>query len=244
MFKTMFTPFLDADDGLSIGGAGAEEQELAEPAESEEGAEEQEVAEPAVSEEPETPSDSAWAALRRRAEEAESRQREIEAQNAMMAEALGLYFDGDPTEMALQARANAMGISPDVERERFEAEEARRNAEAEAESLRNELTRIEVERMMEQGLADIQKIDPSVTDLTELGEDFGRYIAAGLSSVDAYFATKAKEAKMKATPPKPIGRVASGKVDSSFFTKAEVDAMSDDEIEANLDAISQSMRKW
>ena len=39
MLKNMFTQHLDIDDGLSISGAGAEEPEVAEPAEGEEGAE-------------------------------------------------------------------------------------------------------------------------------------------------------------------------------------------------------------
>ena len=210
MLKNMFTQHLDIDDGLSISGAGAEEPEVAEPAEGEEGAEELEVAEPVVEEgEPSnrTAEDSAWAAMRRRAEEAEARQAEIEAQNAMMAEALGMYFEGDPMEMAIQARANATGVSPEVERARMQAEMERKTTEAENVNLKNELQQIKIERMMEQGLADIQQIDANVKDLTDLGEDFPKYIAAGLSSVDAYFAVKAKDAKTKVNPPKPIGSV-------------------------------------
>ena len=246
MLKNMFTQHLDIDDGLSISGAGAEEPEVAEPAEGEEGAEELEVAEPVVEEgEPsnKTAEDSAWAAMRRRAE-AEARQAEIEAQNAMMAEALGMYFEGDPMEMAIQARANATGVSPEVERARMQAEMERKTTEAENVNLKNELQQIKIERMMEQGLADIQQIDANVKDLTDLGEDFPKYIAAGLSSVDAYFAVKAKDAKTKVNPPKTIGSVNSTKAESDYFTKEEVEAMSDEELEANFEAIERSLKKW
>ena len=222
MLKNMFTQHLDIDDGLSISGAGAEEPEVAEPAEGEEGAEELEVAEPVV----------------------EARQAEIEAQNAMMAEALGMYFEGDPVEMAIQARANATGVSPEVERARMEAEIEKKNTEVENANLRNELQQIKIERMMEQGLADIQQIDANVNDLTDLGEDFPKYIAAGLSSIDAYFAVKAKEAKTKVNPPKPIGSVNSTKAESDYFTKEQVEAMSDEELEENFEAIERSLKKW
>ena len=65
MLKNMFTQHLDIDDGLDIAGAGAEEPEVADPAEGEGGAEELEVADPVVEEG--TPSaktdvDSAWGA--------------------------------------------------------------------------------------------------------------------------------------------------------------------------------------
>ena len=248
MLKNMFTVYRDADEGLDIGGVdtGVEEPDFAEPAEGEAGAEEPEVAEP-VMDEPtgRTEQDSAWAAMRRRAEEAEAAQAAAEAENAMMAHALGLYFDGDPMEMAIQARVNATGISPDVERERMQAEMARQNAETENATLRQELTHIKVERLMEQGLAEIQAIDPEIKDLTDLGTDFPKYIAAGLSSADAYFAVKAKETKTKVNPPKPVGRVNNtSKAESTYFTKEEVDAMSDEELEANLENIKKSWSKW
>lgn len=246
MLKNMFTEYLNADDGLDVGGAdtGVEEPEVAAPAEGEEGVEEPEVAEPVV-ETGRTEQDSAWAAMRRRAEEAEARQALMEQENAMMAEALGLYFNGDPMEMAVQARANAAGISPDIERERVQAEVAIKTFESQNAALQNELNYIKVERLMEQGLAEIQQIDPEVKDLTDLGADFPKYIAAGLSSTDAYFAVKAKEAKTKVNPPKPVGRVNNNsKAQSDYFTKADVDAMSDEEIEANLEAIEKSWKKW
>lgn len=246
MLKNMFTMHLAPDEGLDIGGAdtGAEEMEVAEPLESEEGAEEPEVAEPVV-ETGRTEQDSAWAEMRRRAEEAEAAKAAAEAENEMMAQALGLYFDGDPMEMAVQARAAAAGISPDIERERMQAEMERQNFETENATLREELNQIKITRLMEQGLSEIQAIDPNVKDLADLGEDFPKFIAAGLSSTDAYFAVKAKEAKTKVNPPKPVGRVNNtAKAESTFYTKEEVDAMSDAEIEANLEDIERSWKKW
>lgn len=247
MLKKMFAGFLAPDEGLEIGGGiGAEEVEVADPLEGEEGAEESEVADPTeeVIEGP-TEQDSAWAEMRRRAEEAERKAQETEEQNRLMSEALGMYFPSDdPIEMAIQARANALGVDPEIERARFEAEREKEELALQNETLSEQLNLIQVERLMEQGLAEIKKIDPSVKELAELGPDFPRYIAAGLTSEEAYYAVKAKEAKTKVNPPKPIGNVQSAPVDSDFFSKEEVEAMSDDELEKNFDAIRKSMSKW
>lgn len=247
MLKFKFAPMLDIDDGLSIG-IGAEEVEVADPLESEEGAEELEVADPAEEEVIEGPTeqDSAWAEMRRRTEEAERKAQEIEEQNSLMADALGLYFPGseDPVEMAIQARATALGIDPEIERARYETEQEKELLSIKNQTLEEQLNQIKVERLMEQGLAEVQAIDPSVKSLTDLGADFARYVAAGLDSTDAYFAVKAKEAKTKVNPPKPIGKVESAPVDSDYYSKEEVDAMSQEEIEKNYDAIMKSMKKW
>lgn len=246
-FKFAKFPMMDIDDGLSIG-TGAEEVEVAGPLESEEGAEELEVADPAedgVIKGP-TEQDSAWAEMRRRAEEAERQAQETAEQNQLMAEALGMYFpeNEDPVEMAIQARATALGVDPEIERARFEAERDKEQLAIEKEALEEQLNQIKVERLMEQGLSEIKRIDPSVKELAELGTDFPTYIAAGLTSEQAYYAVKAKEAKTKINPPKPIGRVESAPADSDFFSKEEVDAMSDDELDKNFSAIKKSMSKW
>lgn len=240
LFKTM-KPFLAPDD--LGGGTGVEVQEVAEPVVEETGAEEQEVAEPATG--VRTEADSAFAELRRRAEEAERQRAEYESQNQQMIEALGLYFDGDnATDLAIAARANAKQISPEEERARYEAEQARMTMSAENKRLQEENLALRVERMMAKGLSEIQQIDPDIKSLEDLGDNFANYIRAGLSSVDAYYAVKAREAKEKIVPPKTVGKVATAKGESSYFTKEEVDAMSDEEFDKNWDAIWESKKHW
>ncbi len=242
LFNKKMRPFLAPDDGLG-GGTGVEVQEPAEPVVEEPGAEEQEPAEPAT--EGKTEADSAFAELRRRAEEAERRNAEFETQNKQMIEALGLYFDGDnATDLAIAARANAKQISPDEERARYEAEQAQLTMSEENKRLQEENLALKVEQMMAKGLSEIQQIDPNVKSLEELGESFANYIRAGLSSVDAYYAVKAREAKEKITPPKNVGKVSTTKGESSFFTREEVEAMSDEELDKNWDAIWESQKQW
>lgn len=242
LFNKRMRPFLAPDDSLG-GGTGAEVQEVAEPVVEEPGAEVQEPAEPAT--EGKTEADSAFAELRRRAEEAEKRNAEYETQNKQMIEALGLYFDGDnATDLAIAARANAKQISPDEERARYEAEQAQLSMSEENKRLQEENLALRVEQMMAKGLSEIQQIDPDVKSLEDLGDSFANFIRAGLSSVDAYYAVKAKEAKEKITPPKTVGKVTTTKGESNFFTKEEVEAMSDEEIDKNFANIMASQKHW
>ena len=241
LFNRKMRPFLAPDD--LGGGTGVEVQEVADPVVEETGAEVQEPAEPATG--GKTEADSAFAELRRRAEEAERQRAEYETQNQQMIEALGLYFDGDnATDLAIAARANAKQISPEEERARYEAEQARVTMSEENKRLQEENTALRVEQMMAKGLSEIQQIDPDVKSLEELGDSFANYIRAGLSSVDAYYAVKAREAKEKITPPKTVGKVATTKGESSYFTKEEVEAMSDEDIDKNWDAIQKSYKQW
>ena len=103
-----FLPMLDLDDGLEMAGAGAEESEVAEPAD-EEGAEEAEVADlPDEKEAGGRSADEAFADMRRRAEESERMVAELTRQKEEYEAALGLFFDGE--NKAAQAQAYHDGI--------------------------------------------------------------------------------------------------------------------------------------
>lgn len=235
--ENMFTGF--------EGETGAEELEVAEPT-SEEGAEELEVAEPTEPVEPQrSEADAAFAELRRRAEEAEKARRETEMLNEQMREALGLYFDGEtPEDLAIAARANAYGVDPEIERARAEAERRSIELETQNRTLEEQLMQIKVEKAMAEGLRELQQIDPNIKSLDGLDDAFYKYISAGLSTTDAYWAAKAKEMHETKNAPKAIGTVEAAPSSSGYFSKEEVDNMTDAEIEANLEAIKKSMSKW
>lgn len=201
---------------------GVEEQEVAEPAEVAEGAEGQEVAAPVDK------SDAAFAALRRENEQ-------LRLENARKDKALGFYFDGDNKEV--QAIAHAMGRSTEDVQKALDTD-------TEISRLREDLQRERAERAMEKDLAEIQRIDPNVKSLDELGETYANYIRAGLSGVDAYAAIKAKENLNTETPPKTIGNLSTEPVKKDYFTSEEVDKMSPSEQLANHEAIMASMSKW
>lgn len=202
---------------------GVEVQEVAEPAEEVvTGAEEQEVAEPVDK------SDAAFAEMRRENER-------LRLENARKDKALGLYFDGENKEV--KAIAHAMGQDPADVQKAFDAD-------AKISQLEETLQSERAERAMEKDLAEIQKIDPNVKSLDDLGETYANYIRAGLSGVEAYAAIKAKENLNTETPPKTIGNLSTAQVKKDYFTSEEVDRMSPSEQLANHEAIMNSMAKW
>lgn len=228
-------PFLDEFEGGG-GSTGAEETEIAEPSEADEteGAEEPEVAEQVTGK---TDADTRFAEMRRRVEE-------LEATNKDLEDALGNFFDGDVQQKIVSANALAKGKTEDEIREEIEAENELNRLTAENEALNDELLDIQTRTQMEHDLQDIQKIDPEVKDLDSLGKDFIDYIQAGLTGVQAYYAMKSKRDAEKATPPKEVGKVNQSEGTKDFYTREEVQGMTQKEVHDHYDAIRKSMSQW
>ena len=79
--------------------------------------------------------------------------------------------------------------------------------------------------------------------LDELGQQFGNFIRAGLTSKEAYYATKAMELKEKVFAPDAIGRVADTKSERDYYTSEELDHLTDEEMDANWDKVMRSMQR-
>ena len=224
----------------------AESQEVAEPeTEALESAESQEVAEPESTEETHeepkqsgrTESDAAFAEMRRQ-------NQALEQSNRMMMEALQRYFDGETAEeLSINANAYAEQRDPDDYREEWEHNQEYARLQSENEELQNRLFDAEVDRLMREGLREIQEIDPNVKSLDELGQQFGNFIRAGLTSKEAYYATKAMELKEKVFAPDAIGRVADTKSERDYYTSEELDHLTDEEMDANWDKVMRSMQR-
>lgn len=223
-----------------------ENQEVAEPeTEALESAESQDVAEPETSEEPaeapkssgKTEQDAAFAEMRRK-------NQELENSNRMMMEALQRYFDGDDAEeLSLAANAYAEQKSVDEYRDEWEHNQEFLRLQNENEELQNQLLDAQVDRLMREGLREIQEIDPNVKSLDELGDTFGNFIRAGLPTKEAYYATKAMELKEKVFAPDAIGRVSDTKAERDYYTSAELDALTDEEMDENWDKVMRSLQR-
>ena len=225
-----------------------ETEEVAELPEEETGVEEQESAEP-VSEEPERseerPDDAAWAKMRREKEKAqadlEAAKAEIERliaqENARTStyERLTGSEDGE-----ISALAEATGLSEDEIRAEMEAAEESAQKDLRIAQLEEQITSIEADRMMQEDLNAIRKIDPSVASLEDLGEEYPRYIEAGMSPEDAYWAIQGKKIAMQAKPPKAVGKVATGTVERDYYTEAEIEAMSSEQLTKNYKKVLAS----
>jgi hypothetical protein len=103
---------------------------------------------------------------------------------------------------------------------------------------------LEVRGAMERDLAEIRKIDPEVKSLDDLGPMYFELIGTGkIGGTEAYYAVKAREAKESKTPPPVIGKPDAAPIEKDFYTKEEIEAMSDDEVKKNLDKILSSQKK-
>lgn len=236
------------DEEMNVG---AEVQEVAEPVEVSEdtGAEVQEAAAPAEQAEAKssgkTEADAAFAELRRQLEAERQQNAKLTNANKEYEQALSHWFP-DAENKAVAAEAHFYDRKyDDVLRERNDRLQAESLA-AENERLKGEINDIKIERAIAQGLKDVQEIDPTVKDLTELGESFAKYIASGLSSKQAYFAVKAEQEATKTVAPKPPGKInqQTPAVTKDYYTKAEVLKMSSAERYAKADIIRESMTKW
>ena len=232
----------------------AETQEVAEPElDVEESAETQEVAEPDNAESTteateeshgKTAQDAAFAEQRRRIQELEEQLHTSNYEHDLMMAALSRYFDGDTAEeLSINANAYAEERDPDEYREAFEHDKEFDRVQAENEDLRNRLIDAEVDRLMREGLREIQEIDPNVKSLDELGDKFGGFIRAGLPTKEAYYATKAMELKEKIFAPDAIGKVSDTKAERDYYTSAELDALTDEEMDENWDKVMRSLGK-
>lgn len=228
-------PFLDEFEGGG-GAIGAEETGAAEPSETDEtiGAEEPEVAEQGTGK---TDADARFAEMRRENEQ-------LKALNSQLEDALGNFFDGDTDQKVVAANALAQGKTEQEIREEIEAENKLNSLNQENENLRSQLLDIETKTQMEHDLQTIQQIDPSIKSLDDVGKDFLDYIASGLDATQAYYATKAKEAAEKPKPPEEVGKVNQSSAPKDYYTREEVQAMSQEEVHKNYDTIRKSMSRW
>ena len=235
-----------------------ETSEVAEPTEEVTGVEEQEVASP-VSEESEEPTgkteeDAAWAHMRRETEQAKkdaeaARQElaEIKASTEARSSAFSrLTGKGEDAEIA--ALAEVTGLSEDEVAEIYEREVESAQKDRRIEQLEEMVSTIQGERLYQADLDRLRKIDPSLNDLESLGDEYMRYMSAVdpetgapvMEPEDAYWAIKAKQRANQATPPKEVGKVATGTAEKTKFSDAEIDAMSSDQLKKNWKKIFAS----
>jgi hypothetical protein len=212
----------------------AETQEVAEPETEEalESAETQEVAEPDADdnyhEEEDSgrsDADAAFAEMRRN-------NQALERENAMMREALSRYFDGESAEeLSINANAYAEERDPAEYRQEWERDREYERMEQENKELRDMMLNMEIEKRMQEGLREVQEIDPDVKSLDELGDSFVHMIAAGCTTKEAYYATLAMNNSEKVYAPDAIGRVDDNRVERDYYTSEDLDHLTDEDLD-------------
>lgn len=235
--------------------------EVADQPEESQGAEEQETAEPADGDvERDYEKDSAYAELRRRAEAAEARAKELEDSAREQIESA--FTEKKDAELDYIRRfGEEQGLSAsEIEElisertEDLETEHENEMLRAELEKLRARNSEIEMQELINSDLAEVQKINPEIKSIDELGETFAKMVNVIdedgnriLTPQQAYYAAMAsdgRDAELKPKAPEPPGMVSAGKQEKTFFTRAEVEAMTPSEVNENLDLIQKSMARW
>jgi len=218
-----------------------EPEESTWPEGQEEAAEQPEEQQPPEPEQPEQP-DPVLEELKAAKEEAEKKASEFEEQLRRQNALLGRASDGE--DPALDVVSQAIGMEPEellaAVKEELESEQL----ESEHKALKEEVERLRLEKAMEADLLEVQKADPSVKNLADLGDAYFQCISAGMSATEAYHASKYIAQKTTPTPPAEIGKLNESSVQKDFYTKEEVEAMTAEEVEKNLPKIEQSMKKW
>lgn len=219
----------------------AETPEVAEPETEalEESAETQDVAEPAT--ETDNSEESYEQPTHQRTEQ-DAAFAEMRRQNQQMMAALSRYFDGESVEdLVINANAYAEQRDPEDYRQDYERDREFEDLKLRNQELEEQLIDAEVNRLMREGLREVQAIDPNVKSLDDLGDTFTNLIANGIPTKQAYYAAKAMELNEKVLAPTAIGRVSDTKAERDYYTSEELDNLTDEEMDANWDKVMRSM---
>jgi hypothetical protein len=159
----------------------------------------------------------------------------------MMA-ALSRYFEGESVEdLVINANAYAEQRDPEDYRQDYERDREYEDLKLRNKELEEQLLDAEVDRLMREGLREVQAIDPNVKSLDDLGDTFTNLIANGIPTKQAYYAAKAMELNEKVLAPTAIGRVSDTKAERDYYTSEELDNLTDEEMDANWDKVMRSM---
>ena len=230
-------------------GTSVETEEVADLPE-ETGAEDQSLAEtePEPVEEPtehqKTAADASFAEMRRQmqeaqqaAEDARAELAELQAQNdARQAAYSRLTGKGEDADVSMLAELT--GMSEDEIRATMEAEQESYQKDLRIQNLERQVDLANAEKAMQADLAALQKIDPSLKSLNDLGPEYFEMMTyPKMTPQRAYWAIKAEEQANQRTAPKPPGTVVTGSAEKDKFTEAEIDAMDSDALRKNAHKI-------
>lgn len=109
-------------------------------------------------------------------------------------------YAGSPQEIADMLEAQQREVEPVQVRREREVAEAQEQAQHAAEATVAEAETIRKEAIFSRDLAEIQRLNPNVKSLNDLGDTFYKLRAAGLGNVEAYELVSKPKATTKAAP--------------------------------------------
>ena len=151
----------------------------------------------------------------------------------------------DYDEYKRQYDLEQIGVTTDEQKEfieRLKKEALESDPELKAKNEELEYYRQQtIKAQMESDLTRIKTLDNTVKSLDELGEEFFKLIASGVDAVVAYNAIKAS----KPQAPPTMGDINSTEAkEKDYFTREDVEKMTQEEVRKNFDKIRLSQSKW
>lgn len=230
----------------------AEMTEVADP--STESVENQEVAEPEQTPKEtalsgKTGADAAFAEMRRAKEVAERERDEVrKALDEMEAHEnarRSVFRSIGGSETAdVDALAESLGVDVEDVLASINAEQEAAKKDMQIKTLEERVESLAAEKMVKENIEELKKLDSSITDINDLGDEFVDYVKKGLSVKQAYYAIKGEEISTRATPPKAPGKVKNEPEEKDFITEAEWDTMTPEQQKKNWKLGKKSMSKW
>lgn len=130
-------------------------------------------------------------------------------------------------------------------REKEEADARAEQAERDREQIENELLDLKAQAVVDEDVRYFQEKNPKIKSVDDLPKDYFSLMATGQMSRDeAYQTALNRQKKSERVPPDEIGQVGSPDTPKDYFTRDEVERMSQEEVSKNLDIINKSQPKW
>ena len=227
---------------------GANETEVAEPSEVEADEQTDEQSEEEPTDEQDSKTNAAFAEQRRRIAELEKELAERDKAKEQADREAEEQAELDEQVQAIVDYAKEQGLSDDeIEEvldeffEDHETDKELKRLQDEIDRRDEELVDIQLQQLAMQDLAEVQKIDPNIKDLDDLGDEFFRLRSLDIEPKRAYYMIHSADEQMKPHGAYAPGKINQARQESDYYTSEELDNLSKEEMHANWDKVMRSM---
>ena len=227
---------------------GANETEVAEPSEVEADEQTDEQSEEEPADEQDSKTNAAFAEQRRRIAELEKELAERDKAKEQADREAEEQAELDEQVQAIVDYAKEQGLSDDeIEEvldeffEDHETDKELKRLQDEIDRRDEELVDIQLQQLAMQDLAEVQKIDPNIKDLDDLGDEFFRLRSLDIEPKRAYYMIHSADEQMKPHGAYAPGKINQARQESDYYTSEELDNLSKEEMHANWDKVMRSM---
>lgn len=229
---------------------GANETEVAEPSEVEADEQTDEQSEEEPADEQDSKTNAAFAEQRRRIAELEKELAERDKAKELAESEAQEQAELDEQVQAIVEYAREQGLDDDeIEDildeffEDHETDKELKRLQDEIDRRDEELVDIQLQQLAMQDLAEVQKIDPNIKDLDDLGDEFFRLRSLDIEPKRAYYMIHSADEQMKPHGAYAPGKINQAKQESEYYTSEELDNLSKEEMHANWDKVMRSMNR-